>query len=276
MAIPPGGKGLKHQDCHIVLVDAACHSSKAAAALDISDGFFTGFGQACADALVMADLIRSSILQPVYFRRCPFGRKFKPFGAQQGFIAPAGKTVIETVVNEVLSCVGPVTIITNNPQEYARSDHRCCGDVLPGGGPLSGIHAALTHCETEYVLVVSCDIPLVNRELFENLISALPGHDIVIFKHKHFEPLCALYRRTCLPALEDLIAHGEYRIIDLFPTLLVKVLRIDSADVFKNINTDADYESVSKGPASPVQAQDERTPRDAAAPQGVAGHNDKP
>ena len=135
-------------------------------------------------------------------------------------------------------------------------------------GPLSGIHAALTYCDTEYVLVVSCDIPLVNRELFESLIAALPGHDIVMFKHKHFEPLCALYRRTCLAALEDLIAHGENRIIDLFPLLQVKVLRIASADVFKNINTDADYDFVRTLSSDPVQGLNKRIPQDAAVSRG--------
>ena len=106
--------------------------------------------------------------------------------------------------------------------------------------------------------MVSCDIPLVNRELFEQLIAALPGNDIVIFKHRQFEPLCALYRRTCLPALEDLIAHGEYRIIDLFPTLQVKVVRSGSADIFTSINTDADYEFVRNALADSTRGQDER------------------
>ncbi len=128
--------------------------------------------------------------------------------------------------------------------------------MLHGGGPLSGIHAALTHCNTEYVLVVSCDIPLIRRVFFEQLTAALPGYDIVIFKHRQFEPLCALYRHTCIPALEELIAHGEYRIIDLFPTLRVNVLRIASADAFRSINTDEDYKSVTDACSDAPSASD--------------------
>lgn len=264
IATASGNDGSEHiekkifSDCAVVLVDDAFCSSKTAAALNISDGLFTGFGQACPDAFVMAGLIRRSILHPCIAGAVLAGGSSSRLGRNKALLPLQGKTVIETVVNELRSCVDPVIIITNSPEEYARFDYPCRGDVLPGGGPLSGIHAALTHCDTEYVLVASCDIPLVTSELFEELITSLPGHDIVIFKHRHFEPLCALYRRTCLPALEDLIAHGEYRIIDLFPSLLVKVLRIDSSDVFKNINTDADYESVCKGPAFPVQNPDRR------------------
>jgi molybdopterin-guanine dinucleotide biosynthesis protein A len=203
------------------------------------------------------------------------GGRSSRLGRNKALLPLQGTTCIEKVICEVRSCVKDVTIITNSPDEYVHLGYPCRVDVLPGGGPLSGIHAALSHCETEYVLVVSCDIPLVKRELFEKLITALPGNDIVIFKHKHFEPLCALYRRTCLPALEDLIAHGEYRIIDLFPTLRVKVLRIGSADVFKNINTDADYESVRNASLDLVQGVNNRSSSDNAGSGGIVGGNGK-
>jgi molybdopterin-guanine dinucleotide biosynthesis protein A len=233
--------------------------------LDIRDEFFTGFGRVCPDAAKVAELIRDSILRPRISAAVLAGGRSSRLGRNKALLPLHGKTVIEKVVGEVRRCVSAINIITNSPDAYHHLGYPCRGDVLPGGGPLSGIHAALTHCDTEYVLVVSCDIPLVKRELFESLIAALPGHDIVMFKHKHFEPLCALYRRTCLSALEELIAHGEYRIIDLFPTLQVKVLRIASADVFKSINTDADYEFARNAPSNSVQGMDECMPSDGAA-----------
>jgi molybdopterin-guanine dinucleotide biosynthesis protein A len=250
LVITPGSEGPGScenkifRGCHILLVDVEHCGSGSIAALDIRNENFAGFGRVCQDDAVMAELIEHSIFNPRISAAVLAGGKSSRLGRNKALLPLHGKTVIEKVINEALCCVGVVTIITNSAEDYAHFGYPCRSDVLPGGGPLSGIHAALTHCDTEYVLVVSCDIPLVNRELFQKLITALPGHDIVIYKHKHFEPLCALYRRTCLPALEDLIAHGEYRIIDLFPTLRVKVLRIGSADVFKNINTEADYEFV--------------------------------
>ncbi len=209
--------------------------------------------------------MRAGVLHPRISAAVLAGGSSSRLGRNKALLPLHGKTVIEKVIDEVCCCAGDVTIITNNPDEYASLGYPCCGDILPGGGPLSGIHAALTQCGTEYVLVVSCDIPLVNRQLFEALIADSSGHDIVLFKHKYFEPLCALYRRTCLPALEDLIAHGEYRIIDLFPTLKVKVLRIGSADVFKSINTDACYDSGRHGWVRPEQDLSKRRPLDGAA-----------
>ena len=87
----------------------------------------------------------------------------------------------------------------------------------------------------------SCDIPLLRKENLQPLLSAYPGFDITIFKHKNFEPLCAIYRKTCLSALNDLIAHNENRIIDLFPTLAVKVIRTGLNHIFRSINTEEDH-----------------------------------
>ncbi len=220
--------------------------------------------------------MRLGVLSPRISAAVLAGGNSSRLGRNKALLPLQGATVIEKVIGEVRNCVKELCIITNSPDEYAHFGYSCYCDVLPGGGPLSGIHAALRHCATEYVLVVSCDIPLVKRELFEDLISALPGYDIVIFKHKHFEPLCALYRRTCLPALEDLIAHGEYRIIDLFPILKVNVLRISSSEVFKNINTDADYDSVKKASLDSVQGVDNRRPSDNAGSGGRVEGNGKP
>ncbi len=58
-------------------------------------------------------------------------------------------------------------------------------------------------------------------------------------------PMCSLPPHMS-PALEELIDHGEYRIIDLFPTLSVRVIRTPDKEPFTSINTDEDYEYVVK------------------------------
>jgi molybdopterin-guanine dinucleotide biosynthesis protein A len=94
------------------------------------------------------------------------------------------------------------------------------------------------------VLVVSCDLPLLTLHILRTLLAEYPGYDITLYKHALFEPLCAVYRRTCLAALEELIDYGDYRIIDLFPTLNVNVIRTEQNDAFQSINTPEDYERV--------------------------------
>jgi molybdopterin-guanine dinucleotide biosynthesis protein A len=196
------------------------------------------------DIAGISDLIEGSFLVPIISVAVMAGGKSKRLGQNKALIQINGITVVESVLNMVSPYVQKVMIITNTPEEYNFLDIETSKDVRPGFGPLSGIHSALSLASSEYVLVVSCDIPLVGSKQIEQLVSSCRGHDITIFKHKNFEPLCAVYRRSCIDALNELIDYNECRIIDLFPTLDVKVLRVDDAEIFRSINTKEDYDHI--------------------------------
>ena len=174
------------------------------------------------------------------------GGRSRRLGVNKAFLQIQGRPVIERVLETISSLVSPVRIITNSPGEYQYLGAEVAADIRPGCGPLSGIHTALSLSPTEYVLVVSCDLPLLTADSLRPLLSEYPGFDITMYKHTLFEPLCAIYRRTCLPALEELIDHGEYRIIDLFPALTAKIIRVENTEAFQSINTQEDYEQVLK------------------------------
>ncbi len=201
---------------------------------------------AADDSAGICAFLEARYLKPQLSAAIMAGGKSSRLGRNKALLSLGGATVIEHVIATVSAIATPVTIITNNPEEYKHLGLATAGDLRPGCGPLSGIHAALSLSGTEYVLVKSCDIPLVGPEHLSLLHRSYPGHDITIFKTSRFQPLCAIYRRTCLPALEDLIDHGEYRIIDLFPTLDTHVIRSDDEDAFRSINTDEDYEAMLK------------------------------
>ena len=170
------------------------------------------------------------------------GGQSSRLGFNKALVLFRGKPVIERMRETLSPVVSSIRIIANDPSEYRAFNIETVPDLRPGCGPLSGIHAALSVSTTEYVLIVSCDLPLLTADTLTPLLLEYPGYDITMFKHKLFEPLCAVYRRTCLPALEELIDHGEYRIIDLFPTLNTRIIRVDQSEVFQNINTKEDYE----------------------------------
>ena len=172
------------------------------------------------------------------------GGRSSRLGVNKAFLKFHGRPAVELVLEKVSALVPPVVIITNSPAEFGHLNIPAAPDIRPGCGPLSGIHAALSLSPAQYVLVVSCDLPLLTPQILRTLLSAYPGYDITLYKHELFEPLCAVYCRTCLPALEELIDHHEYRIIDLFPTLNVNVIRTDQKEAFQSINTPEDYARV--------------------------------
>ncbi len=188
--------------------------------------------------------IESHYIQPAISAAVLAGGRSRRLGTDKASVKIGAKPLLEHVLAVIRPLVSPVQIVGRSSGEVSDDGIAVCADILPGGGPLSGIHAALVNADSEYVLVCSCDMPLLTPESIQRLLASYPGADITLYKHRYFEPLCAVYRRSCIPALEDLIAHGEYRIIDLFPTLSVRVLRTGDAAIFKSINTPEDYQYV--------------------------------
>ena len=80
-------------------------------------------------------------------------------------------------------------------------------DDHPGEGPLGGIITALRQSSDDVVMVLACDLPLIDGSTVAAVVAALGPDDDAAAPHG--EPLCAAYRRSCLPMLERLFADGE-------------------------------------------------------------------
>jgi FdhD protein len=93
--------------------------------------------------------------------------------------------------------------------------------------------------------VVACDIPDINVSFLRSLARAAGGAEIAVPVEPagHFEPLFAVYRKSAVPAIEELLQAGERSILPLFGRCRTTVLRIEDAAWPRNLNTPADYES---------------------------------
>jgi molybdopterin-guanine dinucleotide biosynthesis protein A len=69
--------------------------------------------------------------------------------------------------------------------------------------------------------------------------------DVVVpLMEGYYEPLCAIYAKRCIPAIEAQLDRGDYRIFNFFNRVKIKTLnadQIESADPerlsFFNVNT---------------------------------------
>ncbi len=96
-------------------------------------------------------------------------------------------------------------------------------DRYPGMDTMGGIATALWFARegpvpSEWVLVVGCDMPFLERPLLVNLYGLRKGYDVVVPRIRAgFEPLCALYRTTCMPVFEEELGRANLRIRDVYP-----------------------------------------------------------
>jgi len=134
-----------------------------------------------------------------------------------------------------------------------RSIVRTIDDLVPGSGPLGGIHAALTEARSDAVAVVACDMPYVTAPFVAFLFDLSRDADIVMPRtERGYHPMCAVYTRACLDSISRRLAERRLKAIDLVldgeDHLRARIVSADEVDRFgprerllANVNTPADY-----------------------------------
>jgi molybdenum cofactor guanylyltransferase len=129
---------------------------------------------------------------------------------------------------------------------------RCVADIVPGCGPLGGLHAALTAARHDILLLVACDMPYVTAAFAEYLLSlARDGVDVdavVPRSERGYHPLCAVYTRACLEPAAARLADRRLTLRELVDDVRTRVVPIeeirrygDPDRLLANVNTPAEY-----------------------------------
>lgn len=170
-------------------------------------------------------------------------------GRDKALLLLAGRPLITHVLERAAPLGDDILITTNTPDEYGfLGGVRLVPDDQPGAGPLTGLRTALRAARHEVVLVLACDLPFVSPPLLEHMLNLIGPADAVLPRWRgEFEPLHAIYRRTCLPAMDQALTEGRRRVISFLPavrTVIVDEDQIRTFDpqglTFFNLNTPDD------------------------------------
>lgn len=143
-------------------------------------------------------------------------------------------------------------------------------DDVPACGPLGGIYTGLRHARTEFNLFLSCDLPFMESDFLGYLVrrAVNSGADATVPKSSEgrLNPLCAVYRRRALQAIQETLASGNYAVRSFFPQVHCLIipwrefsLAGFSADVLVNMNTPAEYARVTRKLGSMDQVEGRRS-----------------
>ena len=134
------------------------------------------------------------------------GGKSSRMGTNKSFLKVGDKTIIERVRDLMQGIFQDVILITNDPDEYKFLGLTMFEDVYKHKGPLAGIHSVLVHSSTEINFIISCDIPLITREMIKYLVDYKTEKLITIAKADGFiQQLAGKYSKTCLNAAEEIL-----------------------------------------------------------------------
>jgi molybdopterin-guanine dinucleotide biosynthesis protein A len=182
-------------------------------------------------------------------------------GKPKGLEVVGGQRIIDRVANALRGVVSELMVVSNAPGADAwLPKARVERDARAGRGSLIGIHAAITHARGP-VIVVAWDMPFVSTELVTLLRDRGRDaqHAVIPVTDRGLEPCCAWYSPSSLPAIDEMIDAGEFRLgalADHLPSIDVvtprELARIgDPSQLFFNVNTSADLEHATSMMESP-------------------------
>ncbi len=177
------------------------------------------------------------------------GGKSTRMKSNKALLPFSGELFIERIHRQLSAMFPEVMLVTNTPELYRFLPCRMVPDDFPGMGSLAGIHAALKHSKTEYIFVVACDMPYLNSQLIRRMILKTDGSDVVIPRTDNgFEPLHAVYGKSCLPSMEEALRNGKVKIVacidwDKATVVTKEEIAVDDPEFhsFRNINTPEEY-----------------------------------
>ena len=185
------------------------------------------------------------------------GGKSSRMGRDKALITLQGVPLLRQVCEVALNCASPVYVVTPWSERYQDILPDACRVIqevpLPGEtephGPLVAFAQGLAHVETDWVLLLACDLPQLQvkvlqgwgtglEKTLEEAIALLPR------QAKGWEPLCGFYRRQCLPRLTQFINDGGRSFQGWLSQSPVQELQVRDAQIFFNCNTPTDLEQV--------------------------------
>ena len=153
------------------------------------------------------------------------GGKSNRYGRNKALVEMDGIRLIERVIGVVEPIFEHLLIITNTPQDYAYLKLPMVEDLIKGLGPLGGIFTGLQTISDEAGFFVACDMPFVNAELIHHMADVMEDFDAVVPKVDwKIETLHAIYTKSCIPAIKELIDNRDYQIFNFFQKVRVRYL----------------------------------------------------
>ncbi|AAZ36289.1 molybdenum cofactor guanylyltransferase MobA [Pseudomonas savastanoi pv. phaseolicola] len=171
------------------------------------------------------------------------GRGQRMGGRDKGLIEWQGKALIEHLHRLTRPLTDDLIISCNrNIERYAHyADQLVQDDDADFNGPLAGIRAALPLARHKWLLVLPCDVPLVDEPLLQALREKAvecPERPIMVREGQHWQPLLCMIPIAHAATLEAAWQAGERSPRRALEPLQPVALQLEAGDPrLANLNT---------------------------------------
>ncbi len=181
------------------------------------------------------------------------GGKSSRMGSDKALLPIDGVPMLRLVCDRALTICDHVYIVTPWQKRYQQLVPAKCQFIdevqLQGedNAPILGFAQGLAQVTTDWVLLLACDLPLLQAEVFQEWVKQLNSCSAIALLPRHakgWEPLCGFYHRDCLTTLTDFINTGERSFQYWLQQQPVQVLFVPNTQMLFNCNTPDDVKGI--------------------------------
>ena len=182
------------------------------------------------------------------------GRGRRMGGQDKGLIEFNGRALVAILIDRLSQQVSSILINANrNRDRYQAFGYPVVSDQLDDyQGPLAGFACAMDTADTDFILTLPCDGPSLASDYVARFITSQQRSGAAICvadDGERLQPVHALIKVDLLTSLNAFLDSGD-RKIDRWYAMhdFVKTDFSDCADMFRNINTPSDQQSMQVQP----------------------------
>ncbi|HVW87383.1 MAG TPA: molybdenum cofactor guanylyltransferase [Bryobacteraceae bacterium] len=174
------------------------------------------------------------------------GGRSSRMGTDKALLEISGRPLALRVADEIAPLCGSVTLV-GDPERYAHLGLRVIADAFPGQGPLAGMEAALAAAESDWNLIVACDMPALDTSILEELFRAAGDCALPRYDDGRVEPLCAVYHRRCHSTVLKALETGVRKVTEALRPLAIRYVPVAGEGPFANLNTPEEFRKYTNG-----------------------------
>lgn len=163
------------------------------------------------------------------------GGKSSRMGTDKGLLLLNGRPIVQKIIDQLQPAADKTVIVSNNA-EYEKFGLEVIADLITDVGPAGGIHAALSHTDSEQIFVVSCDMPYITTDAIQYMIEQASQSQITLpLNREKIEPLFGVYSKKCLPLWQQLIEQGMIKLQEIVTHFELLKVNIDNNELFNDL-----------------------------------------
>jgi molybdenum cofactor guanylyltransferase len=188
------------------------------------------------------------------------GGQSRRMGQDKALLHVDGIPMLQRVCAIARQCANPVYVVTPWIERYQAIVPPGCQlireistlsdtDDTDSHGPLMGFAQGLVQVQTEWVLLLACDLPNLKAEVLQTWVQQLEEVDSIAIAYlprhpKGWDSLCGFYRRDSLAGLQGFIESGGRSFQRWLAQHSVAELALENKQMLLNCNTPADLRRI--------------------------------